>query len=149
MSFCRIMAKGSSGMVPGQPGWKKVWHHTKLSLNLVTATFPSGDQWPEARNETTGENTGDKTYPASRGWLWSVCFAAVLLASHMLNTLWQEKNRHEQFNQQMVPLDNISDFSAQYLARSITQLTDEGKILTTCVNTFDVTRWGCLNARRY
>ncbi len=23
---------------------EKVWHHTKLSLNLVTATFPSGDQ---------------------------------------------------------------------------------------------------------
>jgi outer membrane protein OmpA-like peptidoglycan-associated protein len=80
--------------------------------------------------------------PTSLGWLWSVCFAAVLLSSHMVHTMWQEKARHEQFNQQMAPLDNTNNISAQRLARNITQLTNEGKTLTACVNTFDVTRWG-------
>ncbi|AYW92561.1 OmpA family protein [Yersinia pseudotuberculosis] len=113
-----------------------------LASTLSLPPFPAviNDQKPAIKPRV--KTPVIKPIPASRGWLWSVCFAAVLLASHMLNTLWQEKDRHAQFNQQMVPLDNINDFSAQYLARSITQLTDEGKTLTTCVNTFDVTRWG-------
>lgn len=79
---------------------------------------------------------------ASFKWLWSACFATVLLALHMGHTLWQEKIRHEKFNQQMASLDNISEFSVQHLTRNIAQLAHEGKRLTTCVNTFDVSRWG-------
>ncbi|CNH99564.1 OmpA family protein [Yersinia pekkanenii] len=81
--------------------------------------------------------------PISRPkWLWSLCFVTLLLALHMAHTLSQEKVRYKQFNQQIVSLDNINNISIQHIADNIVKLSDMGKILSACVNSFDITRWG-------
>lgn len=80
--------------------------------------------------------------PAPVKWLWSLCFAAVLLALHMIHTVSQEKVFYQKFSQQLAPLDNVNELSMQHLAENLAALADKGKILSTCVDSFDITRWG-------
>ncbi|CNK91989.1 putative OMPA family outer membrane porin [Yersinia enterocolitica] len=82
------------------------------------------------------------TPPSPAKWLWSLGFATLLLAVHMVYTLSQQRVIHEQFNQQMASLNNVNDPSIQDIAINIAKLTDKGKTLSACVNTFDITHWG-------
>ncbi|CNH06080.1 putative OMPA family outer membrane porin [Yersinia aldovae] len=80
--------------------------------------------------------------PHDPKWLWSLGFATVLLAVHMVHSFSHEKVRYKQFAQQIAPFDNINNLSIQNLADNITKLTAKGERLSTCANTFDITHWG-------
>ncbi|MGE4802226.1 OmpA family protein [Yersinia hibernica] len=80
--------------------------------------------------------------PAPVKWLWSLCFAAVLLAFHMAHTVSQEKVFSQKFSQQLIPLNNVNELSIQHLAENLKVLADKGKILSACVNSPDITHWG-------
>ncbi|AJJ09967.1 ompA family protein [Yersinia rohdei] len=80
--------------------------------------------------------------PTQVKWVWSLGFAAMLLAVHMAHTVSQQKVFYQQYSQQLAPLDNINELSIQQLAENLAALTNKGKALSTCISSFDITHWG-------
>ncbi|CRY20084.1 OmpA family protein [Yersinia enterocolitica] len=112
-----------------------------LASSLSRPPFPAVINWRKPQIAPVVKSTVIET-PTPPRWLWSLGFATVLLAVHMAYSLSQEKTRHDQFNQQMATLGNMSDISVQHITDNITKLTDKAKIYSNCLNIINITRWG-------